>query len=154
MKAKKKYIYIFYSSHRLKNHFFLSLTPCLCLSPKSLSSHSLSQITLSPCLSFSPKSPIIKLSSSRPSHPKVPNHSPSLLSHRHALSLISHSSVDWVWLWDRIDGVWLFHGCAPVGFYGCAPMGFCGYEIGFVGWWGDGVVVCGGVTTVVDSWWS
>ena len=55
--SKKKKL--FYSSHQLKNHFFLSLTPCLCLSPKSLSSHSLSQITLSPCLSFSPKSLIL-----------------------------------------------------------------------------------------------
>ena len=54
--SKNIYIYIFYSSHRLKSHFFLSLTPCLCLSPKSLSSHSLSQITLSPCLFFFPKS--------------------------------------------------------------------------------------------------
>ena len=85
--SKKKNL--FYSSLRLKNHFFLSLTPCLCLSPKSLSSHSLSKITFSLCLSFSPKSPINKLSSSRPSRPKAPNHSPSLFSHRHALSLSS-----------------------------------------------------------------
>ena len=53
--SKKKKIYFIHPTD-LKNHFFLSLTSCLCLSPKSLSSHSLSQITLSPCLSFSPKS--------------------------------------------------------------------------------------------------
>ena len=41
-----------------------------------------------------------------------------------------------------------------MGFCGCAPMGFCGYEIGFMGWWGDGVVVCGGATTIVDLWWG
>ena len=41
-----------------------------------------------------------------------------------------------------------------MGFCGCAPMGFYGCEIGFVGWWGDGVVVCGEATAVVDSWWS
>ena len=122
--SKKKKL--FYSSHQLKNHFFLSLTLCLCLSPKSLNSHSLSvcaSLSL-PNHSSSPKSPIMKLSSSRPSRPKAPNHSLSLLSHRHVLSLVSHSSVDWVWLWDRIDGVWLFRGCAPMGFYGCTPLDF------------------------------
>ena len=31
---------------------------------------------------------------------------------------------------------------------------FRGCEIGFVGWWGDDVVVCGGATAVVDLWWS
>ena len=55
-----------------------------------------------------------------------------------------------------------------MGFCGCAPMGFCCYEIEFVGWWGDGVVVCGGRRPlwirggatvlwgdgVVDSWWG
>ena len=41
-----------------------------------------------------------------------------------------------------------------MGFCGCAPMGFCCYEIEFVGWWGDGVVVCGGATAVVDLWWG
>ena len=129
LESKKK----IYSSHRLKNHFFLSLSlrasvslpnhSALIHSPKSLSV--CASLSL-PNHSSSPKSPIIKLSFFRPSHPKAPNHSPSLLSHRHALSLISHSSVDWVWLWDRIDGVWLFCGCAPVGFRGCAPVGFCG----------------------------
>ena len=31
---------------------------------------------------------------------------------------------------------------------------FRGCEIEFMGWWGDGVVVCGGATAVVDLWWS
>ena len=37
---------------------------------------------------------------------------------------------------------------------GRRPLWFRGCEIGFLGCWGDGVVVCGGATAVVDSWWS
>ena len=164
----KKKKFLFYSSHRLKNHFFLSLTPCLCLSPKSLSSHSLSRITLSLCLSFFPKSLLLSqithhqalILSSQPSQgpksltvaPLSPSCSLSRFSLLCWLGLIVRS--DW---WGLIVS-WLCYGgflwlCSD-GFLWLCFSEFRGCEIGFVGWWGDGVVVCGGVTTVVDSWWS
>ena len=54
--------------------------------------------------------------------------------------------------------MWLYSG----EFRGCAPMGFCGYApVSFMvvrsDLWasrGDGVVVCGEATAVVDLWWS
>ena len=143
MKEKKN---LFYSSHRLKNHFFLSLTPCLCLSPKSLSFHSLSQITLSPCLSFSPKSLLLSqithhqalILSTQPSQgpksltvaPLSPSCSLSRLSLLCWLGLIVRS--DWrdlIVSWLCSSGfLWLysgeFRGCAPMGFCGCAPVSF------------------------------
>ena len=93
----KKYI-LFYSSRPLKNYFFLSLTPCLSLSPKSLSL--LSQITitqLSLHASLSPKSlsllsPITQALILSQSLPTQPSQGPKsltalILSHRHALNL-------------------------------------------------------------------
>ena len=59
----------------------------------------------------------------------------------------------WVFVVMRSD---LWAGGAMVLWFvvGRRPLWFRGCEIGFLGWWGDGVVVCGGVTAVVDSWWS
>ena len=95
MKAKKKKKK-FYSSYRLKNHFFLSLSLRASVSLPNHSALIHSPKSLSVCASLSlanhsssHKSPIIKLTSSWPSCPKAPNHSPSLLSHRHAISLSS-----------------------------------------------------------------
>ena len=156
MKAKKK-IYIFYSSHRLKNHFFLSLTPCLCLSPKSLSSHSLSRITLSPCLSFSPKSLLLSqithhqalILSSQPSQgPKSLTAAP--LSPSCSLSLSRFSLLCWLGLIVRSDwwGLivsWLCYG----GF-----LWLWDRICGLVGRWCCGVTVLwirGGATAVVVS---
>ena len=171
MKAKKKKKN---SSHRLKNHLFLSLTSCLCLSPKSLSFHSLSQITLSSCLSFSLKSLLLSqithhqalILSTQPSQgPKsltVAPFSPSLLSHRHALSLSSLTPLlvgfDYeirLTVFDCFVVVlrWVFMVVLRRISWLCSGE-FHGYEIGFMGWWGDGVVVCGGAIAVVDSWWS
>ena len=48
---------------------------------------------------------------------------------------------------------WISWLCSD-GFLWLCSSEFRGCEIGFLGWWGDGVVVCGGATAVVDSWWS
>ena len=130
--SKKKKL--FYSSHQLKNHFFLSLTLCLCLSPKSLSSHSLSVcVSLSlPNHSSSPKTPIIKLSSFWPSRPKAPNHSPSLLSHHHAfssrLSLLCWLGLIVRWDWRGLIVSWLCSG----GFLWLYSGGFRGCAVGLL----------------------
>ena len=150
MKAKKN---LFISPIK-KSFLSLSLTSCLCLSPKSLSSHSFSQITLSLCLSFSPKSLLLSqithhqalILSTQPSQgPKSltvaslsPSCSLSRLSLLCWLGLIVRSN--WrglivLWLcssgfsWLCSSGfLWLysgeFCGCAPMGFCGCAPVSF------------------------------
>ena len=128
----------------------------------TLQNHSVCASLSLPNHSSSPKSPIIKLSSSRPSHPKAPNHSPSLLSHRHALSLSSLTPLlvgfDYeirLTVFDCFVVVlrWVFMVVLRRISWLCSGE-FHGYEIGFMGWWGDGVVVCGGAMAVVDSWWS
>ena len=51
--------------------------------------------------------------------------------------------------------LWIRGGATVLWFVvGRRPLWFRGCEIGFLGCWGDGVVVCGGATAVVDSWWS
>ena len=48
---------------------------------------------------------------------------------------------------------WISWLCSD-GFLWLCSSEFRGCEIEFMGWWGDGVVVCGGAMAVVDSWWS
>ena len=152
MKAKKKKKFILFIPPIKKLFLSLSHSVPLSLSQITQLSFTLQIHSQSVPLFLSQITPLPNhpSSSSHPLDPAVPRpqitHRRSSLTVTLSLSLDSHSFVDWVWLWDWIDRVWLFRVYAP--------MSFCGCEIRFVGWWGDGVVVCGGVTTVVDSWWS
>ena len=138
---ESKNIYIFYSSHRLKNHFFLSLSLSHSV-PLSLSqitqlsftlpNHSqsvplfLSQIT--------PPLPNHPSSSSHPLDPAVPR--PQITHRRSSLTItLSLSSLT-----PLLTG------------FDC-EIGLTGFDCFMVvlRW---GFVVCGGATTVVDSWWS
>ena len=126
-KKKKK----FYLSHRFKKSFlFLSHFVPLSLSQITQLSFTLLNHSQSVPLFLSQITHPLPKHPSSSSHPFDPVVLRPQITHRRSFltimlsRLVSHSSVDWVWLWDGIDEVWLFRGCAPVGFCGYASVSF------------------------------
>ena len=56
--------------------------------------------------------------------------------------------------WVFVVVLWWISWLCSDGFLWLCSSEFHGCEIRFVGWWGASVVVCGGATVIVDSWWS
>ena len=97
MKAKKKKKIILFIPPIKKSFLSLSHSVPLSLSQITQLSFTLQIHSQSVPLFLSQITPLPNhpSSSSHPLDLTVPNHSPSLHSHRHAVSLVSHSSVDW-----------------------------------------------------------
>ena len=125
MKAKKKKKFILFIPPIKKLFLSLSHSVPLSLSQITQLSFTLQIHSQSVPLFLSQITPLPNhpSSSSHPLDPAVPR---PQITHRHSFLTVTLClfSVDWVWLWDRIDGVWLLHGCAPVGFCGCTSVDF------------------------------